>query len=186
MIKHEPFEIFKTPIWGFLLNSEQYHISNYLEYLLDQKNSIPSELKSNFGGYQSHDNLHKVGMFKGLVNTLENLSSEIFSQYSTKKLKIDAMWGNINSYRNSNFAHVHEGELSGVFYLQIPEESGNLVFINPAVRSDNHRIRASNYRVAPSKLSCIIFPSWLEHYVEVSNSHTDRISVSFNLKEEAQ
>ena len=42
----------------------------------------------------------------------------------------------------------------------------------------SYKIR--NYPVEPSPLSCIIFPSWLSHYVEPNMSDEKRISLSFN------
>ena len=178
----QPFEIFKTPIWGYVLKNEYYHISNYIDYLVEQQRTVPSVKKSNFGGYQTHDNLHEVNVFKEFVDVVQNISNNIFLPYSSDKLEIDSMWGNINNFSNSNASHVHEGVLSGVFYLKVPVNSGKLVFINPAVRSDGHLIRTKNYSIQPEFLSCIIFPSWLEHYVEPSDSQEDRISISFNLK----
>ena len=63
----------------------------------------------------------------------------------------------------------------------MPANSGKLVLINPAVRSDGHLLRESNYPITPEKLACIMFPSWLEHYVESNLSNDMRISISFNI-----
>lgn len=172
--------LFETPIWGYVLNNEQYHKENYIEYLLKLKESEPSAQKSNFGGYQTNDNLHKVGVFKEFVTVLEGLANDIFKEFSNEKLEIVDMWGNINNRKDSNAAHTHGGILSGVVYLQVPEDSGRLILINPAVRSNAHAISIKNYPIQPQDLGCIMFPSWLEHYVEPSNSDIDRISISFN------
>lgn len=182
MIDNKPLELFSTPVWGYVLNTEQYHAATYTEYLLEQQSEISSVKKSNIGGYQTHDNLHLEGVFQELVPIIENICNEIFFQYSSDQLKIDALWGNINSHGNYNGSHVHDGVLSGVFYLQVPANSGKLVLINPAVRADTHPIRSKNYAIQPQALGCIIFPSWLEHYVEPNLSNENRISLSFNLK----
>lgn len=186
MIDNKPLELFSTPVWGYVLSTEQYHAATYIEYLLEQQKINNGVKKSNFGGYQTHDNLHQEGIFQEFVPIVENICNEIFSQFSFEKLKIDALWGNINSYGNYNASHIHEGVLSGVVYLQVPENSGKLVLINPAVRSDSHPIREKNYFVQPQNLACIIFPSWLEHYVEPNLSNKNRISLSFNLKKQKQ
>jgi uncharacterized protein (TIGR02466 family) len=182
MIDTNSLDLFSTPIWGYILRTEQYHASTYIEYLLNQQKINTGVTKSNFGGYQTNDDLHREGIFFELTSIIENISNEIFKLYSTDKLVIDALWGNINSSGNYNAAHIHDGVLSGVLYLQVPKNSGKLVLINPAVRSDSHCIRLKNYAIRPEFLGCIIFPSWLEHYVEPNGSNENRISLSFNLK----
>ena len=93
------------------------------------------------------------------------------------------MWANINDKYNYNAHHTHEGILSGVFYLHVPENSGRLILVDPAVRNHNSVIKNSNYGIKPERLACIVFPSWLEHYVEPNQSDEYRISISFNIGE---
>jgi hypothetical protein len=68
-----------------------------------------------------------------------------------------------------------------VVWLQVPENSGRLVLINPAVRSDSRLLRSPNYPITPKRMGCIIWPSWLEHYVEINHSNQERVSISFNM-----
>lgn len=174
--------IFPTPIWGYVLNSESFAVHDYIEYILTLKQSELSVSKSNRGGWQSRDNLHLDPIFREFVNgTLKNLYTEITKEYTDQLFKITSMWANVNGKGDFNYHHTHEDELSGVFYLQVPENSGRLIFVNPAIRSEQHVIRNSNYPVEPQKLACIVFPSWLEHYVEPNQSTEERISISFNI-----
>lgn len=180
-IEHQ-HNIFHTPIWGYTLSSEKYAISDYIDYVIELSNSEPSQAKSNAGGWQSRDNLHKEGIFRELVNnTLSRIATNILDNFSPKQAEIQSLWANVNYQNTCNFHHTHEGELSGVIYLQTPPTSGRLVFVNPAVRAHASVVKANNYAIAPSPLACLIFPSWLEHYVEPNLATQPRIGLSFNI-----
>lgn len=181
-MKENRVNIFSVPIWGFILNDQKYQSRDYIDAILSLEETEPSVKKSNFGGYQTHDNLHKIPVFKEFVSTLENIASGCFEDYLSKQCKavITEMWGNINHKHCSNGAHVHGGALSGVFYLKAPKNCGKLMLCNPAVRSDSSLIRTSDYPIVPEDLALILFPSWLEHYVESNLSEEVRISISFN------
>jgi uncharacterized protein (TIGR02466 family) len=176
--------IFGVPIWGFIMQEQKYQSRDYVDCIFEIKDSNPSVKKSNFGGYQTHDNLHKIPVFREFVTSLEKIGANIFSEYTDNKIQnmqITELWGNINNHGDFNGAHVHGGVLSGVFYIKTPINCGKLIFKNPAVRSDAHLIRMKDYPIIPEPLACIIFPSWLEHYVEPNMSDEERISLSFNL-----
>jgi len=182
-IRESKFELFSTPIWGFILNNERYHIYNYIEEIEELIKTKPIVKKSNMGGYQTYHDLDQNPVFRELCETIISLSNNIIKEYMPNSLAVlDGMWANVNDSRDYNAAHVHGGVLSGVFYLKVPKKSGNLVLINPAVRSDSSVIRMKNYVVEPKECACIIFPSWLEHYVESNESNEERISISFNVQ----
>lgn len=174
----EPHLIFSVPIWGYILNRENYHLKDYVEYVLELEKNETSIVKSNFGGFQSRDNLNEEPIFQELVETLTTMAQDSLS----KKLRLTELWANVNHYKDFNGAHTHGGYVSGVFYLATPENSGNLVLCNPNVRSDVTLFRSDNYCIKPQELACIIFPSWLEHYVEPNLSDEPRISMSFNFE----
>jgi len=145
---------------------------------LELEKNETSIVKSNFGGFQSRDNLNEEPIFQELVETLTVMAQDSLS----KKLRLTELWANVNHYKDFNGAHTHGGYVSGVFYLATPENSGNLVLCNPNVRSDVTLFRSDNYCIKPQELACIIFPSWLEHYVEPNLSDEPRISMSFNFE----
>jgi len=106
--------------------------------------------------------------------------------------QMSGMWAVINKPQSRNALHNHPfNYLSGVFYLQIPTDSGALVFHDPRPQAEvisppkkpNESIHTSN-RVswAPKPNDLIFFPSWLNHEVEINNSKEDRIVISFNLE----
>jgi uncharacterized protein (TIGR02466 family) len=181
-MKDNQENIFQTPIWGFMLKDQHYQTYDYVDKVLELQSKETSEKKSNFGGWQSRDNLNDTeGIFREFISTLEKISNNILCDKSNKRFKVTEMWANVNYKYCYNAAHTHGGILSGVFYLQVPENSGKLIFCNPAVRADGHLLRPKNYPIVPERLACIMFPSWLEHYVEPNLSDEPRISISFNI-----
>lgn len=176
--------IFQQPIWGFFLEDQKYACKDYIDYILNLKENNLSIQKSNFGGWHSSVDLDKHGIFQELCDKILHIADNITQPYRrTNKVKFTSMWAMINDKYNYNAHHVHEGLVSGIFYLQVPENSGRLVITNPAVRSQNHPIRVKDYPVQPEKLALIMFPSWMEHYVEPSKSDEQRIGISFNIGE---
>ena len=175
--------IFHTPIWGFHLDNEKMHAVDYIDYILHMKENMPSVQKSNFGGWHSPDNLHTHGIFRELCENIFSCAQDILSPYTDRELKFVNMWAMVNDKYSYNANHVHEGLVSGVFYLKVPENSGRLILKDSALRSYSHRIKSNDFPIEPIDLSLIFFPSWLEHYVEPSKSDEQRIAISFNIGE---
>lgn len=176
--------IFSVPIWGYVLNGERYQSEDYLERVMELHRAEDSTKKSNAGGgWQSRDDLHKEPIFKEFVNNtlIKSMCQPILKDYGIEDCSVQSMWANVNDKHSFNYHHTHEGCLSGVFYLKVPQGSGRLIFTNPNIRSELHQIRGKNYPIVPSDLACIVFPSWLEHYVEPNMSDQSRVSISFNI-----
>jgi len=183
-VHNNQIDLFATPLWGFLLNTEESRLDGYIRYVHSLSSSQPSQQKSNFGGWQSSDDLHRHSILRPLVDTILTQAKSVLAPYTTTTPGLQSMWANINYRSNYNAHHTHEGWISGVFYLSVPPQSGRLVFTNPAIRSERSVVRAKNYPLNPQRLACILFPSWLEHYVEPSLSDQPRLSISFNIGEE--
>lgn len=175
-------ELFSVPIWGFVVNSHTHQSFDYIDTLLRLEKTTPSAIKSNSMGFQTSDTLYENGVFRELIDVLNLHASHAFNSYMKRnvRLEISEMWGNINNKYCFNHTHSHSGALSGVLYLEVPENSGNIVFINSSLLSRGNVLSQKNYSVKPQKLLCLFFPSWLEHYVEPNLSEDKRISLSFN------
>ena len=86
--------------------------------------------------------------------------------------------------------HNHGTALVGwVYYIDIPEDSGDIVFLNPIgnnswdffYRAEDPRAPATHdflYKFKPKNGDLLIFPGWLAHYVEPNNSANNRISIA--------
>ena len=96
-------------------------------------------------------------------------------------------WANIHDRGGYNVVHMHDGcLLSGSFYLQVPEGSGPLVFRDPrpgvlnAPFKGPHANGHNDIQLAPDAGLAVLFPNWLDHYVEPHCNDVPRISISFN------
>lgn len=89
-------------------------------------------------------------------------------------------WGHIMEPGESTAPHSHVGDtingLSWVYYLDTPENCGDLVFMS---NFDGRTI--INY-VKPKKNRLVVFPDFVMHYTLKNNSDKPRISVSGNAK----
>ncbi|WP_371158217.1 TIGR02466 family protein [Jannaschia sp. 2305UL9-9] len=178
-------------------------ISNiYAERERDRKGISRSNLPQ-LGGWHSHNNLHKSKDFAELVTAVKIAGEKITEDlgYSTDhRLSIGTMWSIINPPGSANRAHVHPSCLwSGVYYIQAPEKSGDIEFIEPrtvhlmnqAKFQPNKKRSKENWtkvRFTPRAGRMLIFPSWLYHAVDPNMSTAEgddanRIIVSFNINQ---
>ena len=102
------------------------------------------------------------------------------------------MWANINYPGCFNRSHNHpNSQWSGVYYVKTPKDCGNLILEDPRPgyamtvpqQISPHKLpyrllRNVGYMPVAGRL--IMFPSFLNHYVDVNKSKENRISISFN------
>lgn len=139
---------------------------------------------SNIGGYQGH-NFYNNELAKEIHNSLPRRDDK-----PLKSLKIN-QWVNINKTGDSNSIHNHDPyngiALSGVFYVSVPKNCGNIVFYDPrtliTTSLDQKYYSDSNdcFIFQPEENLLLIFPSWLYHSVDPNQSGENRISISFNI-----
>ena len=101
-----------------------------------------------------------------------------------RRLVLKNYWANVQEKRESSTLHDHYDpceklSLSGVYYVQLLEGAGNLVFNIP--ENQYNKIR---FQITPMVGQYFLFPSWLEHFVTRNYSDDYSISISFNWSEE--
>ena len=156
--------------------------------------SRPGVNKSNNHGYQSTDDLHMCDFMEPLNRWICSNSGEAFDALGCPKesVLIESCWFNINKDMNShNQMHLHSGILSGVIYLQAPEGSGNINFMNLGMNQMwpghlqslwRNEHNAFHFTVKPEPGKMYLFPSYLYHSVDSNHKDVERISISFNLR----
>ena len=172
----------------------------------EQERDMKGISRSNFtelGGWHSHNELHKSANYTDLVNLIGAATARLSLDQGYDEryaMKIGTMWSIINPPGSSNRAHVHPGCLwSGVYYIQAPENAGNIEFIEPRTAhlmnqpkfKPNSRRAKENWtkvRFTPTPGRMLIFPSWLYHGVDPNMSKEPgrkghRIIISFNLNQ---
>jgi uncharacterized protein (TIGR02466 family) len=171
-------------------------------FCYDMKEKDPEgRVLSNKGGWQSRGYLYKESKNYKILKLgsiiqckMEILRSKFGFVKNTqvKELKIGNFWININKINDSNSPHIHASSIfSCVYYVKVPEKSGNITFLNSSSnfleKCFNHKqvikyneFNSSTYTYAPKEGDLLMFPSWLLHQVENSESMEDRITIAFN------
>jgi|TARA_R100000030_G_scaffold59099_2_gene44375 uncharacterized protein (TIGR02466 family) len=183
---------FITPIFSFPLEGYLNLKDEILQF--KKEDQIGLKGKSTNGGWHSKDTLHEHDKFQEFKSEIFNFADEAFMHLGVQKEyfpEITGMWGIVNPPGSSNKLHNHPYNfMSGVYYLQVPEDSGRIVFHDPKPqaevlsppRVENHSIHvAHRVNFKPQNGTLLLFPSYVNHEVEENNSQEDRIIVSFNI-----
>jgi uncharacterized protein (TIGR02466 family) len=145
--------------------------------------------RSNYNGWQSQDFSIADKNFQSLFDNIYRSVKKIEKNLSiSKELRLRNLWCNINGLGSFNRPHSHPGGVvSGVYYVSIPKNSGSIVFLNRNLDSfynknvkNYNEYNSSTWIIKPEENQCVLFPSYLEHYVEPNLNKKERISISFN------
>jgi hypothetical protein len=156
-------------IWKRNLNLSNDEIS-YI-YQLKEKDPVGYK-KSNYGGWHSRSFVYTKQYnrrdYSWIIPTMQIIEKEVNESLSHY---ISRSWFNINSTGNSNNWH-HHGlhPIVGVFYIQVPENSGNIEF----------QKNEENFSYFPINGDFLLFPGNLNHRVLENKSTEDRISLAIN------
>jgi len=189
-------EIFPTYLANYKSN---INLDTVLDECFQMEKENDGVKISNVGGWQSDLIDLNSKPFDALVpEILKTLQTVI--EYTKLKpyYTIRNAWININRANCSNLVHMHpESSIGGVFYIKVPENSGKIKFLNPArigitsnvsddqwVAKPFHRPITEVYEYLPVPGEVLMFPSWLEHYVENNDNvnNEPRVSIAFNIK----
>ena len=189
-------EIFKIPLYNKKLSLNTKSISSLcLSYL---KKEPKGRQGSNRGGWQSDELSVSEHILLPLYNSIISHGNLFKKELEFNgELEINNIWININGYRDSNVLHKHNHcLLSGVYYVNVPKDSGNIVFRRPGCdtftfdwdknqKAYNH-FNSATWKIPPTNNTLLLFPSWLNHMVDPNmNKKEKRISISFNLSYKA-
>lgn len=183
------------PLFANILSYEtlELHTDDMKKLAYHLKDNHHSREFTNKGGFQS-DFIDHAPEIQDLIfeieERLEHLK-EVFKFKNTKRLAVESMWININPPFSYNNFHTHTNSyVSGVFYVDVPENSGNIEFKHPAILQplfvtedifeEYNAYNSSKWIISPEQNQLIMFPGWLEHGVSQNLSEHDRISIAFN------
>ena len=119
-------------------------------------------------------------------------ASETLAPDKVQQMVIESMWAVSQWAGDFNPAHMHDGDLSGVFYTKMPESIdkerkaedhypsvGDIVFMC----GDPKTFSGHKLQHPPEVGDIFMFPSWLTHMVyPFRTPNEERRSVSFNLR----
>jgi uncharacterized protein (TIGR02466 family) len=171
----------------------KYIQKDLIEWIYSYQKTTESVSHSNRGGWQSPSNFHLDKSFSEFKNYILNNSYQSLQHYNCN-FCLSNMWININKKRDYNICHDHPNSiLSGVFWIDVPDNSGRLVFRSPNYFIENLLLdnvteevkKTYNYshtfEFFPKEGTVVLFPSHLLHHVEMNETDQDRISIAFNL-----
>tara|TARA_Y200000002_G_scaffold339020_1_gene308746 strand:+ start:1994 stop:2557 length:564 start_codon:yes stop_codon:yes gene_type:complete len=182
-------EIFPTPIWGF--DNMNLDVDSIKFWAYEEKKKDEGRVISNVGGWQSNDyksfdNTPLQDLVKYALKESHHIAADLGIPKSERVL--ENLWVNINPKYSYNQAHVHpEARLSGVFYVDAPEKSGDICFSRDngyalgTVAPELTRYSGVEQHYPAKTNRMLIFPAWVEHHVKPNLSDEDRISISFNI-----
>ncbi len=203
--------LFGTPILSVLWPEPEALNHQLTDLVLDLERTQPSVRQSNRGGWQSEKNLQSLRhpavqtllswIDVGVYLISSDLVGEDAVDHFPEKWRISA-WANVNRVGHFNGTHYHVGGFwSGVYYVTTgtgtPDDlgSGVIGFRSPSQAG----MIASNIYAPPALQQAfqqevclqpepglmLIFPSWLEHWVNPYGGTEPRISIAFDVTYQA-
>ena len=137
--------------------------------------------------------LNKLPGMEPLVSFI-NEQAQIYwtaLNYNTNmRPEVYEMWANV--YKQGSFIESHNHapiHMTASFYLQMPEDGGNIAFDNPNATVLKHqpydmdaiRYGQFEHEVSVATGDLVIFPGWLAHKTKPNNSTQDRIIIGSNV-----
>ena len=183
-------ELFKTNLYHTELNDiDHKKIKKYVNAIKKEEHQIEA---SNVGGFHSQ---YFYTPFPSCVEKLNNkinnfIKENVRKDYSCKgEIFIHNSWFISNKTMDFNKPHKHPPyTFSGVYYIDVPENSGDIVFdnqfeMNNYAMSYNewNSLNCKDFKVTPKSGMLLFFPAWLNHYVTPNKSKKERLIYSFNI-----
>jgi|TARA_B100000073_G_scaffold173326_1_gene143421 hypothetical protein len=177
---------------------------DFKKLLLDEAKKNVLDFKDKLAGILDHETGYSEESKQKILPFLSHYLGaydEVFQKYVnkvyTKKPEyiLSALWCNFQRPNEFNPPHDHDGKLSFVSYLSIPdalkEENKNYVgkSCGPGgiqfIYGNGPRDCISYQSFFPEEGDMFIFPAWLKHWVSPYKSNVIRISVSGNIHDSA-
>lgn len=163
-----------------------------------QKKDIISIMENE--SFRSANNNSEISLNLNILksNKLKFLKKEIMScfndfvndtlSFKNNKFKITNSWITKVGQNNLGHSHNHGNSFySGVFYVDISNETGKITFINvnksafELKPNEYNNLNSPKWSIQPKNNQVIFFPSEVYHQVEENKSNTIRYSLAFNI-----
>jgi uncharacterized protein (TIGR02466 family) len=184
-------DLWPTRIWTFDFSSAESLREGWIADLVKKRESDPKAKPafSNRQGWNSNKEIFKDEVYAPLKTFANSAFAEAFRQMKPMndfKFRLEA-WANVHDHGGFNQAHFHRNTLlSGCYYLTVPGGAGPIVFKEPRPGANLSGFSGKginccdDFKFQPKEGQLIIFPNWLEHYVEINASEASRASIAMN------
>ena len=187
--------IFPTPIWTSIVqNSDEINDKMYKYIKSLQSKNKKGINKSIIEGWHSEYfnlELQEPRFFLNSISSNLNKVFEDMGWYLQKqKIKITSMWSIINKKHSSNARHIHSNNyISAAYYVKAPKNCGNIIFYDPRseavfrhpIINKPNKLNTNSFSIEPKEGLLVLFPSYLNHSVDLNNSDEERMVISFNI-----
>ena len=159
--------------------------------ILNIRKDITSSYNQETKNWQSKANLQKNIKYNLLSEKIVKNTKKVFDtlSFEYQGFQITDMWSNVLKPGETHRPHTHSNNiLSGVYYVEAEQTSG-IIFTDPrpqagVIQPDVTKQFVDNasvikYDSATNRM--ILFPSWLQHYVPINETKSNRISIAFNI-----
>ena len=165
------------------------------DILNDDKRSKDLDYSANLAGNVKKEVALSLGEIKSLELVINKLVTEyilktVGNQFNPENTNMTYTSWVVSQYAGDfNPVHIHDSQLSGVFFLKIPpgyEEEFRREDHYPSVGcleflgSVPNTFSKHSHMAKPQIGDLYIFPSWANHSVDANESDEPRISLSFN------
>ena len=177
---------------------------DFKKLLLEEAKLNTQDYRDKLAGILDHETGYGPESKKRILPTLSQyigVYDQMYQRYVNKPYEkqpeyiLSALWINHQKPNDFNPPHDHDGKLSFVIYLSIPEElkkehaeykgkscgPGGIQFIY----GNGPRDCITYMSYLPNEGDMFIFPAWLKHWVAPYRSNCTRISVSGNFHDQA-
>lgn len=186
----QSYDLFPTRIWQARLEVLQPRFVEWTSWVLALRTASPAPAgRTNRSGWNSQDmDVLERPVWAALRQAVQSACAAALGEMgrSGQPYRLQS-WVNLHDRGGFNFLHMHEASLlSGSFYLQVPAGSGALCFRDPRPGVTHGSLKGSvpnghaDIHLEPSSGLLVLFPSWMEHYVEPHESDQPRICIAFN------
>ncbi len=185
----EHYDIFPTRIWQARVPTLAAQFDGWISHVVAMRAASPKPAgRTNRHGWNSEDMaVLERPEFAALKQVIQTACATALREMNALGAFRLQSWVNMHDRGGFNFLHVHEGSLlSGSFYLKVPPGSGNLAFRDPRPGVVHGYVKGAvpngygDIHLTPEAGLIVLFPCWMEHYVEPHDSDEPRIVIAFN------
>ena len=164
---------------------------NFYQNYKDIENAVRKDYDLNTPYWQSKPDLYKRREYEHFTKCVLSFTADILDKmrYVYDGFRVTDMWSNVLKPGETHRPHTHSNNiLSGVYYVEAEQTSG-IIFTDPrpqagVIQPDVTKQFVDNasvikYDSATNRM--ILFPSWLQHYVPINETKSNRISIAFNI-----
>ena len=188
----QPFDLFATRIWQISLDILADRRPAWIAEVLALRAASPDPAGRTVrqGWNSSGEAVLERPAFAELETAVRLCCAEALKEMGVEAPGFGLQsWINLHDRGGFNFPHIHEGSLlSGSVYLQVPPGSGPLVFRDPRPHVVSSSVKGSgpnghkDIHLRPYAGLVVLFPCWLEHFVESHDADVPRIAIAFNAR----